>query len=107
MVARLRRLGQLALLLDLDALAVLAQPRLGCERALGRPELEHATPASQSLAHGAPPVDLLAGHDRGTSWKPSSESRTSQPSASPYAALVRSAKPGSPRVLPTKTARPP
>jgi hypothetical protein len=67
-VARARGLAQLPLELHVDArAAVLAEPRLGSERTLGRPELEHLARAAQRLSHGAPAVDLVGGHCFGTS----------------------------------------
>src|SRR5207247_4695276 len=83
MVAGSCCLGQVPLGLDLgsDPGTRLAEPWLGLERALGDPELEHPARPAQRLAHGAAAVDLLARH-LGTSWKPPSTSRTSQPWAS-------------------------
>jgi hypothetical protein len=60
--------AQLALGLDLDArAAVLAEPGLGAERPLRRPELEHLARAPQRFPDRPSPVDLVRGHDRGTS----------------------------------------
>ena len=68
-VASTGGVGQLALGLDLDTRpAVLAQPLLGVQRALGRPELEHLARPAQRFPNRAPPVDLLRGHRFGTSW---------------------------------------
>ena len=68
-VASAGGVGQLALGLDLDARpAVLAQPLLGVQRALGRPQLEHLARSAQRFPNRAPPVDLLCGHRFGTSW---------------------------------------
>ena len=66
-VAVADRLGQITVGPDLDARpAVLLQPGLGRERPLGRKELEHLPRAAKRLAHCAPPVDLVCGHDFGT-----------------------------------------
>ena len=59
MVARARLLGQLALGFTCTR-GLRAEPVLGSERPLGRPELEHLAAAAQRLAHGAPAVDELA-----------------------------------------------
>ena len=68
MIARPGRVVQLALQPELDARALdVPQPRLGSDRTLGRPELEHLSPAAQRLAHGATTVHLVANHF-GTSW---------------------------------------
>src|SRR5205085_12454445 len=77
-VARARRLGQLALRLDVRS--DLAERRLGLERALGDPQLQHLARPAQRLTPGAAAIDLLPRH-LGTSWKPPSTSRTSHPSA--------------------------
>jgi hypothetical protein len=67
-VASTGGIGQLALGLDLDAgPAVLAQPILGVQSALGRPELEDLARPAQRFPNRAPPVDLLRGHRFGTS----------------------------------------
>src|SRR5581483_4178731 len=80
-VARPRLLGDVALELRLDTRPLeLAQPRLGLDRTLGRPQLQHLPLPAQHLPHRPPPVDLFAAH-RGTSWKPSAASRTIQPAA--------------------------
>ena len=61
--------GQLPIGLDVDSRPpVLAQPLLGVERALGRPQLEHLARPAQRFPNRAPPVHLLGGHRFGTSW---------------------------------------
>src|SRR5947209_11483990 len=80
MVARPGLLGDVAVELRLDARPLeLAQPRLGLDRALGGPQLQHLAGPAQDLTHGPPPVDLFAAHTRYRS-KPPGLSRTSQPS---------------------------
>src|SRR5207248_8913931 len=67
-VTRTRGFAQLALELRVEARPIeVAQPRLGFERALGRPELEHLAPPAQRFPYRTPAVDLLADHF-GTSW---------------------------------------
>src|SRR5581483_3032121 len=81
-VARPGRLAEISLELRLDARPLhIAQPALGLERVLARPQLEHLARPAQRLTHGPPAVDELAAHF-GTSWKPASTSRTRQPAAS-------------------------
>ncbi len=62
MVAAPGQLVQLSFALDVDAKArLVAEPRLGGERALGRRELEDLpAPGPDHLADGATPVDELA-----------------------------------------------
>jgi hypothetical protein len=67
-IAGAGRLAQLALELHLHARPAVLQPRLGRERTLARPQLEHLTRAAERLSNSSPPVDLLRGHLRGTSW---------------------------------------
>ena len=63
MVARSRRIRQLAFELDLDARPLdVAQPRLRLLGALRRPQLEHLTTSAQRLAHRAAAVHLIARH---------------------------------------------
>ena len=63
------QLVQLPFALDVDAKArLVAEPRLGRERALGRGELEDLpAPGPDHLAHRAAPVDELAGQSFATS----------------------------------------
>ena len=59
-VARRGPLGQVALALHLRAR--LGQPRLGLQRAFGRPHLEHRTPAAQRLTDGLAAIDEVRCH---------------------------------------------
>src|SRR5207244_924828 len=89
-VARARCFAELALGLHLNSRSIrLAEPWLGLQRALARPELQHLPRTAHRLAHRPAAVQLLACHF-GTSSKPPSMSRISQPSAS-IAARRRSA----------------
>ena len=65
MVARPGELGQLTV----GPLAGLrlGEPGLGRKRPVGREQLEHLAAAPQRLLHGAPAVDEIARHRRGTS----------------------------------------
>src|SRR5206468_5884250 len=60
-VARRRSVGQLTLGLDLQARPFdLAQPRLGLDRPVRRPALEHLAPPVQRLPHRAATEHLAA-----------------------------------------------
>ena len=61
-VAGLRAVGEVAVGLRLRP--GLGEPRLGLERALGRPDLEHLAPAAQRLADGPAAVDEVRRHER-------------------------------------------
>src|SRR5207244_9316244 len=96
LVARPGGLAQRAFELALHARSFeLTEPRLRLDRPFGRPQLEHLPPPAQSFTHGTSPVDLLARHF-GTSRKPWSESRISQPAAA-ISSRRRSASANSPR----------
>src|SRR5207302_11427223 len=79
-VARPGGVVQVALELDLDArLARLAEPPLGLDGPIARPELEHlAVGSPERLAHRTASVDLLARHS-GTMREPLGSSTTSNP----------------------------
>jgi hypothetical protein len=53
--------------LELELRLRLAEPRLGLDRALGCPELEHLAPAAQRFPHRPTAVDQIAAHGRVTS----------------------------------------
>jgi len=64
-IAGIGPLGQLAVGLELRP--GLGEPVLRLDRPLGRPELEHLSAPAQHLADGAPAVDEIRRHCRGTS----------------------------------------